>query len=173
MQIAHSIPSVFRIPTTMSMPEHNDRTTGFATGTMILTPEGERPVESLMAGDLLQADGGMTCALRGMSVHRLRHARVVSVAPGAISLDWAREDLIVGADQCLMLANWRTRDLPGGKALVPARKLTSELGISLIETDSICLYQLHCDSPRVIRAGGIEAGTTPLTPPAGRAPTLH
>lgn len=147
--------------------------TGFAAGTVISTAAGAMAVESLMAGDMLLSADGTSVPLRAISSGLSRKAQVVRIAPGAIGLCWNGPELVVGPAQTLMLDNWRTRSLTGGRALTPAIELTCELGVRLEPQREVRLYRLHCDAPVTILAQGLEAGTRPMDVGMSPGPTLH
>lgn len=147
--------------------------TGFGAGTVISTASGAIPVESLMAGDMLLSADGTPVPLRAVSSGLSRRAQVVRIAPGALGLCWNGPELVVGPAQTLMLDNWRTRSLTGGRALTPAIELTCELGVRLEPPHQARLYRLHCDAPVTIRAQGLEAGTRPMDPDMPPGATLH
>ena len=93
----------------------------FAAGTRILTPEGERAVEHLVAGDLVLTSSGpaeplLWCGQRtvvNLAVHS--HLRPVRLATGAFG---ARRSLTLSPQHAVCVTG------PAGPALVRARHLT-------------------------------------------------
>jgi uncharacterized repeat protein (TIGR03803 family) len=84
-------------------------------GTKIATPEGERPIERLVEGDLVLA-GGADGAFRARPVRWVGHralnlathpdpelAAPIRLRAGALGPGWPARDLVVSPDHCLLL----------------------------------------------------------------------
>ncbi len=129
---------------------------GLGTGTLVLSADGEMPVEYLCAGDrVITRDAGMV-RLQGV-VRRRMVLRGIRLAAGSLGPDLPRFDLILPAAQPLLLRGPRARVLLGtDRALIRAERLTAwDRGCDL----GACAFLLHrliFDAPHLIYAGGIE-----------------
>lgn len=146
---------------------------GFAAETHVMTDQGAQPVSALLAGDRVYDTMGHAHELRALTANTLSHCVAIRIAPGALGTDWDLGELLVGSGQLLALSNWRTRILGVGSALLPAAKLTEELGVSSVTLPRLTLYTLHFDRFATIRTNGIEAGVAPLDALPEQAGTLH
>jgi hypothetical protein len=81
----------------------------FAPGTLIATPAGERPVETLAIGDAVLTADGRAVAVRWMGRQTVRtglageRARPVRVRAGALAPGVPHSDLVLTADHALIL----------------------------------------------------------------------
>ncbi|WP_137127564.1 Hint domain-containing protein [Roseomonas sp. HF4] len=101
---------------TPTLPE-----SGLPTGTLVLTPAGERPVEALSTGDLVIAVSGTAAPFQRVAdIRRVALAGpLVRIRAGALADGAPRQDLLVPAGQGLLLDG----------ALVGAGALVDGLGI--------------------------------------------
>ncbi len=127
---------------------------GVAAQTLLRTIIGPRPVDRIMAGDLLIDATGQIVELRGIRKVRARAGELVRLKLGA--MPELNRDLIVGAGQKLALCDWRTDVIFGKPCLSAAR--------CLIDGDTVrahrmpgTLYQLSFDTDVVIEANGLPA----------------
>lgn len=135
---------------------------GFAAATRILTLDGMISVDCLRPGDrIVTRDLGM---VRLVAVSSEVHNGVRPVILSASAVGHARPevDLALGADQPLLLRDWRARALFGhDRALVPVRRLIDGTFIRLGPVQPrLRLFSLLFDRPHVIYAEGVECGTT-------------
>ena len=130
--------------------------TGFATGTIVLSQEGEMPVEFLSPGDrIISRDTGFA-TLAHIS-YSLRLIRAVRFAAGSLGHTRPEQDLILPESQKVLVRDWRAQSLFGvDKALVQASQLIDGEFICDLGLQPMTLYQLHFSQPHVIYAGGLE-----------------
>lgn len=133
--------------------------TGFARGTMIRTITGPRPVERIMAGDLLLDCTGQIVELRQVTTRRAFARDLVEIHPSAMGLGLApgRLDraLRLARGTAVALRDWRSELLYGGTALTPAANLVDGLHVTRPKTGAM-LYDLRCDSAVVVQADGLS-----------------
>jgi hypothetical protein len=141
--------------------------TGFAAGTLILTPSGAEFIENLQPGDcVLTRDHGPQ-PLR--AVHRsLSASRAVTVAPEAIGPGLPWRHLRLAPTQRLVMAGWKAELLFGlPETLVAVADLVSDgtvLACTAIGTT--VTYQPVFDAAQIIYAEGIEVEVTARLRPA-------
>ena len=111
----------FAAGTVIIMPAAN--IAGLATGTTVMTLDGEKPVEHLNVGDrVITRDSGMA-VLREI---RSEEAFVASIQIKAGSLGDTRpqDDMIVGPDTLVHIRDWRAKAMFGADvATVKAKRL--------------------------------------------------
>lgn len=144
-------------------PVHHDPAPGgLMAGTIVLSLEGEMPVEFLEPGDrIITRDSGMA-RLAGV-IRATRLMRMISFAAGSLGDTRPDQDLILPADQPVLIRDWRARALFGlPRAMIPAAALIDGEFIRDLGEQTVPLYQLRFDRDHVIYAGGLElAGTGP------------
>ena len=135
---------------------------GFAPGAIALTLDGEIPVEFLGVGDrVITRDSGMA-VLRGVRSHIVR-CDVVEITGGALGHTRPERDVILPADQKLLLRDWRAKALYGAaQALAPVRALVDGEFVRLGETRDMRLYQLEFDTPHILYVDGLEMACEPM-----------
>ena len=133
--------------------------TGLLHGAMLLTLDGEMPVEFLSCGDkVITRDTGVSKVLHIQRTTRRVH--VIALAAGSLGHTRPERDAHLAADQMVLIRDWRARALFNSECvLVAARALVdgefvTDLG--LIETT---VYQIFCNSPHILYADGLELGT--------------
>lgn len=127
--------------------------TGFSAGTLILTLDGELPVEHLCAGDRIITRSGARMLKRIASI-RVEGGYVV--APHTLGHGRPDAEITMGPKQKLLLRDWRARTLYGkDQAEVPVARLADGDYISPA-TGSVRLFQLEFARDEVIFAGGLE-----------------
>lgn len=157
-------------PKTVGRADGNDRQagqytryaatdTGLIQGTVILTLDGEMPVEFLSVGDkLITRDSGMSKV-----VHIQRSTRPVhQIALSAGSLGHTRpeRDALLAGDQMVLIRDWRARAMYNSDvALVAARSLLDGEFITDQGLVTTTLYQIFCDGPHILYADGLELST--------------
>lgn len=129
---------------------------GVLLGTGVLTLEGEIPVEYLTPGDRVVTRSGAR-ALRRIRATRRAGAVVVRMTPGAIAPGAPDQDVLLGTDQKLRLADWRA------KAMFGAREVMVEVGRmvdgQLIRHERLAearIFTLEFDAEETIYADGVE-----------------
>ena len=122
----------------------------FVTGTLIETPDGERPVESLRAGELVTLATGIDAEIRWIGNRRVSGAsdRPVRVCAGALAPGVPRRDLVVSPDHALFIDG----------LLVPAGLLANGETIRC-EPDggAVTYYHVELDAHGVLLAEGAPA----------------
>ncbi len=129
---------------------------GFAAGTIILTQEGEMPVEFLSPGDrIISRDTGFV-TLGNINCSR-RMVRAVKFAAGSLGHTRPEQDLILPENQMVLVRDWRAQSLFGAaQAMVRAVDLVDGEFICDLGLQLMMLHQLHFAKPHVIYAGGLE-----------------
>lgn len=132
---------------------------GLTSQTIVLTLDGEMPVDRLAPGDrIITRDSGV-------AVLKERRRTVVEMAPVSIksgSLGHTRpdKDMIVGPDARILIRDWRAEALFGARvALVPARRLTDGEFVTDLPKREVAMYDLVFDRQHIIYADGIEVAS--------------
>lgn len=103
----------------------------FARGTLILTPDGERPIEDLVVGDLVMTAGGAAAAIHHITYQKfsgLTHASDTSILPVRIKQDSSgagqpHRDLVVSPNHRISLSHWALELLFGSERVFCPAKL--------------------------------------------------
>ena len=134
-------------------------TSGLAPGTIVLTLEGELPVEHLAPGDrVITRDSGMA-PLRDILVTQAFVAPV-RVKAGSLGHTRPDRDMLIGPDTKVHIRDWRAEALFGSKtADVPARKLIDREFVTEAEPRRMRLYTLVFDHAHIVYADGLEVAT--------------
>ena len=127
----------------------------FAAGTLILTPSGPRPVESLKVDDLVTTMDGDAKAIRWISSRTItpsKRSAPVTIKAGVLGND---RDLCV-SPQHRMLMSGPKAELMFGEAevLVKAIDLTSLDGVYQAECDQVCYVHFFFDRHEIVFAEG-------------------
>lgn len=129
---------------------------GFASGTIILSQDGEMPVEFLTPGDrIISRDAGFVTLDH---VERTTHQiRAVRFAAGSLGHTRPDHDLILPENQMVLVRDWRAQSLFGvPQAMVRAGDLVDGEFICDLGQQTMRLHQLHFAKSHVIYAGGLE-----------------
>lgn len=134
---------------------------GFAAGTSIDTPDGPRPVETLVAGDAVTTLGNGSRPVRWVgrrrvaAVELLAHPglRPVSFAPGTLG---NLRGLTVSPHQRILVDDWRAAVYFGeDRVLVAAQALVDDRSARVtLPPDGIDYVMLLCDRHEVVLAEG-------------------
>ncbi|MDF1854764.1 Hint domain-containing protein [Pseudooceanicola sp.] len=129
---------------------------GFVAGTKVLTLDGELPVEFLNTGDrVITRDSGMA-VIRNIRTHKTRTA-AISIAAGSLGHTRPDADMVLPADQKVLVRDWRAEALFGEKqALVPISRLVDGQYVRALGEVELTVYELEFDADHVIYAGGME-----------------
>ena len=163
--------TVGRAPGVTPMTRHVDphpKDVGIASGTIVLSLEGEMPVEFLSPGDrLITRDIGMA---RLTGITRTRSVvRAISVAAGSLGDTRPDQDLILPANQRVLIRDWRAQAFFGAQqALVAIGDLVDGEFICDLGLTPMALHQLHFAGDHVLYAGGLEMASGPARPQAMR-----
>jgi hypothetical protein len=131
---------------------------GLAEGTEVMTLRGPRAVEKLRAGDRIVTRAG---ALRLAGVERAAagSARLMRISAAALAPDRPEADIVVAADQPILVRDWRAPALAGAeRAMIPAARLADGEYIRTEPPRDLGLYVLRFETPAVIYAQGLELG---------------
>ncbi|WP_411975375.1 Hint domain-containing protein [Sulfitobacter faviae] len=145
--------------------------TGLVQGALILTLDGEIPVEYLSVGDrVITRDSGFAKILH---IQRTtRSVRRIALAAGSLGHTRPERDVVLAGDQMVLVRDWRARALFNSeRALVAARALVDDEFITDLGEEETTLIQIFCDGPHVIYADGLELGTADAA--RARGAVLH
>ncbi len=136
----------------------------FAAGTMIATPEGDKPIESLSEGDLvITADLGPqpirwigTRTLTSAELAAKPRLRPIIIAAGALGAGLPRRDLRVSPQhRMLVRSTIAMRMFDTQEVLIPAIKLVDVPGITVDDsTDGVTYYHMLFDRHEIVTAEG-------------------
>ena len=127
----------------------------FASGTMILTPEGERPVEALRPGDAVVTASGETVAVAWVGHRHLdlrRHpqperAQPVRVAAHAFGPGLPHRDLVVSPGHALFVDD----------VLIPAGVLVNGTSVAQLDRSEVVYHHVELPVHDVLVADGMPA----------------
>ncbi|MCX7890297.1 MAG: Hint domain-containing protein, partial [Rhodobacteraceae bacterium] len=142
----------------------------YAAGSLIATPQGERPVETLRAGDLVLTEDEGPQPVRWAGARHLGPAELaaapnlapVVIPKGALGNGLPHSDLTVSPQHRILLSGWRARLYAGLDAgFAPAVQLAGCNGITrpgrAAATAGVSYHHLLFDSHQVIRANGLPS----------------
>lgn len=157
-------------PNTVGRVDGNDRHAGqfspFATldtglikGAMLLTLDGEMPVEFLSVGDkLITRDTGISKVTHIQRTTRKVHQ--IALSAGSLGHTRPERDALLAGDQMVLIRDWRARSLFNSEvALVAARALVDGEFITDLGMQETTLYQIFCDGPHILYCDGLELST--------------
>ena len=135
----------------------------FTPGTLIATPQGEVPVESLRAGDrIITRDNGMQeirwMGRRDLSWGDLRaapHLKPVLLRQGSLGNGLPEVDMMVSPNHRLLVANDRTAlyfDEP--EVLVAAKHLLTPQGVHSVDAAGVSYIHFMCERHEVVLSNG-------------------
>ena len=136
----------------------------FVQGTMIKTPSGERPVETLNAGDLVETLDHGAQAIRwigGRSVRASGGMTPVRFAAGSLGVGCPSRPMVLSRQHRVMLDNKVAERMTGTRqVLVPAHKLTILPGVTPVTDQGFVTYwHFLCDAHEVVFADNVPAET--------------
>lgn len=139
---------------------------GLVAGTMVLTLDGELPVQFLAPGDrVITRTGART--LRDIRVTVATDVAMVRIAPSALGHDRPEADLFVVPTQPILVRDWRAKALYGAaQAMVAAARLADGDYIRAERVAEVRLFELDFGAEVVIYASGLEVGIAPACVPA-------
>ena len=135
----------------------------FTPGTLIATPRGEVPVESLQAGDkIITRDNGMQevrwIGRRDLTWGDLAaapHLKPILVRAGSLGHGLPDRDLMVSPNHRLLVANDRTAlYFDEHEVLVAAKHLTAARGIHSVDAAGASYIHFMCDRHEVVLSNG-------------------
>lgn len=133
--------------------------TGLVQGAMLLTLDGEMPVEFVSIGDkLITRDTGISKVLHIQRTTRQVHC--IALSAGSLGHTRPERDAVLAADQMVLVRDWRARALFNSeRALVAARALVDGEFITDLGVRDTTLYQIFCDGPHILYCDGLELST--------------
>ncbi len=143
-----------------------DANTGLVEGSTVMTLKGARAVEALRPGDRILTRAG-AMVLRDIEVRCDRQARLVRISASALGNERPDEDIVVAADQPILVRDWRAQALAGvAAAMIPALRLADGAYIRAEARRDTRIFRLVFDQPAVIYAQGLEFGCEAVAVPA-------
>ncbi|WP_338548392.1 Hint domain-containing protein [Roseovarius phycicola] len=142
---------------------------GILPGAVVLTLDGETPVEALRPGArVITRDQGMAVLRR--ITRQTVETYAVQILAGSLGHTRPERDVILPAEQPMLIRDWRAEALFGAaQALVPARRLVDGEFITDLGMQRMALFTLQFDMPHVIYADGLELGSDPVAQSTSRA----
>ena len=135
---------------------------GLVAGTIIMTSDGEIPVEYLSAGDRIITRNAGTVALRAVQSQRAT-AEAVAISKGALGNVRPAHNVMMPAAQMVLVRDWRAKALRGAtQAVMPAGCLIDDQFITSLGPREMTLVQLGFDAPYVVYADGLEISVPAL-----------
>ncbi len=157
-------------PNTVGRVDDNDRHTGQFTpfvnldtglvkGAMLLTLDGEMPVEFVSVGDkLITRDTGISKVTHIQRTTRKVHQ--IALSAGSLGHTRPERDAVLSGDQMVLIRDWRARSMFNSEvALVAARSLVDGEFITDLGMQETTLYQIFCDGPHILYCDGLELST--------------
>ncbi len=135
----------------------------FTPGTLIATPEGERHVEELRAGDtVITRDNGIqeiswigSRGLRGSELERSPHLKPIHIARGALGDDLPAQDMWLSPNHRVLVANDKTAlYFEEREVLVAAKHLTALKGVSVASPRWTTYIHFMCAQHEVVLSNG-------------------
>jgi hypothetical protein len=133
--------------------------TGLVPGAMLLTLDGEMPVEFLSVGDkLITRDTGIS---KIQHIQRTtRRVHLIALSAGSLGHTRPERDAVLAGDQMVLVRDWRARALFNSeRALVAARALVDGEFVTDLGMQDTTLYQIFCDGPHILYCDGLELST--------------
>lgn len=135
----------------------------FTPGTMIATPKGEVPAETLKEGDkVLTRDNGIQeirwagrCDLTREMLHDAPHLAPVLIKAGSLGNDLPERDMLVSPNHRMLVANDKTAlYFEEHEVLVAAKHLTGNVGIASAQTLGTSYLHFMFDRHEVVLGNG-------------------
>ncbi|MEM8654945.1 MAG: Hint domain-containing protein [Pseudomonadota bacterium] len=129
---------------------------GLVSGTLLLTADGEIPVEYLSPGDkIITRNAGMV-RLTAIQSYRTKD-EAVKIAAGSLGHTKPTHNIIIPAAQMVLVRDWRAMALHGAsQAVVPAGCLIDDEFVTSLGPREMTLVRLGFEAPHVIYADGLE-----------------
>lgn len=129
----------------------------FARGTMIRTPDGERPVETLAVGDLVETRDHGPQPLRWLGSRTVpATGRFAPVVIEAGTFGFHRR-LVVSPQHRILLTHWRAELMFGeDEVLVAAKDLVNDCSVRIVEGGTVEYFHLLFDTHQIVWSEGLE-----------------
>jgi len=129
---------------------------GLVSGTILLTADGEIPVEYLSPGDRIITRNAGLIALGAIQSVRVRD-EAVKIAAGSLGDTKPTHHVMLPAAQMVLVRDWRAKALRGAsQAVMPAGCLIDNEFITSLGVREMTLIRLGFDAPYVVYADGLE-----------------
>lgn len=135
----------------------------FTPGTLIATPQGERPVEDLQPGDrVVTRDNGLQeirwSGARALDYGQLAaypHLKPILITRGSLGDGLPERDMLVSPNHRMLVANDRTAlYFEDHEVLVAAKHLVNRRAIRMVDTLGTTYVHFLCDRHEVVLANG-------------------
>lgn len=128
----------------------------FTPGVRILTPQGERPVESLSVGDMVVTRDNGPRPIRWIGCRTVEgRGRFAPIAINSSVLDGARRPLLVSPQHRFLFAGYHAQLLFGeNEVLAAAKHLVDGVDVRVMERPQVTYIHLMFDRHEVIYAEG-------------------
>ncbi|MEL6452757.1 MAG: Hint domain-containing protein [Pseudomonadota bacterium] len=137
--------------------------TGLVAGTLVLTADGEMPIEYLTPGDRIITRNAGLVPLGAMDSIRIT-AEAVKIAAGSLGDTKPTHHVMLPAAQLVLVRDWRAKALRGAaQAVMPAGCLIDGEFITSLGLREMTLVRLGFDAPHVIYADGLELSVPAMT----------
>ena len=146
-----------------------EHTMGLNEGAIVLTLDGEMPVQFLSAGDrVITRDSGMA-TVKSVTMRKVQ-TDAVQIAAGSLGHTGPERDVTVDAGQMLLIRDWRAEALTGAKqALIAASRLVDGEFVTLERGVELTIFELEFDAPHVLYVDGLEVSSPVETSAMRRA----
>ena len=149
---------------TLSQTASVEAATGILAGTTLLTLDGELPVEFLTPGDRVITRSGVR-VLAQVTGRAVSDFAAVEILPGTLGHDRPGQALVIGADQMVLVRDWRAQALYGAaQALVPAHRLADGHYIRRVTLAQAQVFTLTFTAGETVYAEGVELGFPAAVP---------
>ncbi len=128
-------------------------------GTPVMTLVGELAVERMAAGDrVITRSGAMSVA--GVEGHAVAGVAMILISARALGHDRPDHDLLLPADQALLVRGWRAHALfDADQAVVPAERLIDGTYVRKAPSADLWLVRLRLPRAAVLQVGGLDIPT--------------
>ncbi|MBY8978108.1 Hint domain-containing protein [Rhodobacteraceae bacterium NNCM2] len=129
---------------------------GICRGSLIATPDGPRPVESLVAGDVIDTHIGGPRPITWIGHSRVTASGALAPVTITANLFGTHEALTVMPQQRILISDWRADLLFGdSENLIPARFLVNETSVTRRDAGEIDCFMLLLPRHDAITANGL------------------
>ncbi len=128
---------------------------GLVAGTLVMTGDGEIPVEFLAPGDRVISRAHGMVRLRDVS-SETRRVHMVRLAPGAMGVGQTKATILPAAQTVLLRGAAAERLCGTAQGVTPVGLLVDDEGIRDLGPRDLRLIRLQFDRPEVIYADGVE-----------------
>ncbi|MEO9820395.1 MAG: Hint domain-containing protein [Paracoccaceae bacterium] len=131
------------------------QSTGLVAGTLVVTADGELPVEYLTPGDRIVTRAHGMVPLKSVSAVT-RHAHMIRLAPGALGAAQPRPAMMTSSQPVLLRGPLAMKLCGTAQGVTPIGFLVDDEAIRDLGPREMRLIQLSFERPEVIYADGVE-----------------